>query len=116
MQKVRVLCNPNTIDASVRRRITIIRAADTTTSSPFDSLRANPIPKNKKQPPCRAAVFIFGGGGGNRTRVRKPIHKSFSGRRGLSAFPHMSVNRQTDMLSSFIMHGVLKALHTHGRH
>ena len=57
-----------------------------------------------------------GGAGGNRTPVRKQLDRTFSGRRRLFAFPRRGVNRHTTRLGSFIVHGALKALRTHGHH
>ena len=60
--------------------------------------------------------FLFGGAGGNRTPVRKQLDRTFSGRRRLFTFPRRGVNRHTTRLGSFIVHGALKALRTHGYH
>ena len=59
---------------------------------------------------------LFGGAGGNRTPVRKQLDRTFSGRRRLFPFPRRGVNRHTTRLGSFIVHGALKALRTHGHH
>lgn len=56
------------------------------------------------------------GGGENRTRVRKQIHRTFSERRRLFTFPHADVSRHTAAISSFMMHGTGKAYRTHVRH
>ena len=61
-------------------------------------------------------VFSFGGGGGSRTPVRKRFLGNFSGRRRSFTFPYPGVGRQTTGLGSFIVHGALKALRTHGHH
>ena len=58
----------------------------------------------------------FGGGEGNRTPVRKQLGKNFSGRSLLFTFPHPGGNKHPTGISSFMMHGMLKALHTHGLH
>ena len=62
------------------------------------------------------SAFLFGGAGGNRTPVRKQLDRTFSGRRRLFPFPRRGVNRHTTRLGSFIVHGALKALRTHGHH
>lgn len=59
---------------------------------------------------------FFGGAGGNRTPVRKQLDRTFSGRRRLFTFPRCGVNRHTTRLGSFMIHGALKALRTHGHH
>ena len=60
-------------------------------------------------------AVLGGGGGGNRTPVRKRFLRNFSGRRVSFAFPHPSVGTHTHGLGSFIVHGALKALRTHVR-
>ena len=57
----------------------------------------------------------FGGGGGNRTPVRKCFLRNLSGRRESFAFPYPGVDAHTRGLGSFIVHGALKALRTHVR-
>ena len=57
-----------------------------------------------------------GGDGENRTPVRKRFLRNFSGRRRLFAFPHPCASRHARGLGSFMMHGTLKALRTHGPH
>ena len=57
-----------------------------------------------------------GGGGGNRTPVRKRFNRNFSGRRRLFAFPRPDASRHAPELGSFMIHGALKALRTHGHH
>ena len=57
-----------------------------------------------------------GGDGGNRTPVRKRFLRNFSGRRRLFAFPRPCASRHARGLGSFMMHGTLKALRTHGPH
>ena len=49
-------------------------------------------------------LSIFGGGGGNRTRVQKSIHTAFSGCRRLLKFPRHQVNRQTQYFGIPICH------------
>ena len=61
-------------------------------------------------------MLLFGGGGGNRTPVRKRLNRNFSGRRRLFAFPRPGANRHAQGLGSFMIHGALKALRTHGHH
>ena len=61
-------------------------------------------------------VFSFGGAGGNRTPVRKCFRGDFSGRRESFLFPRPSVDAHTHGVGSFIVHGALKALRTHGPH
>ena len=60
--------------------------------------------------------FPFGGAEGNRTPVRKQLGKNFSGRSLLFTFPHPDGNKHPAGFSSFMMHGALKALRTHGLH
>ena len=74
-----------------------------------------PIRCQKKRHPQRG-VFSFGGDGGNRTPVRKRFLRNFSGRRRLFAFPRPCASRHARGLGSFMMHGTLKALRTHGPH
>ena len=72
-----------------------------------------------EQEPDEPLVFVwlsFGGGGGSRTPVRKRFLGNFSGRRRSFTFPCPGVGRQTTGLGSFIVHGALKALRTHGHH
>lgn len=64
----------------------------------------------------RFAWLPVGGGGGSRTPVRKRFLGNFSGRRRSFTFPYPGVGRQTTGLGSFIVHGALKALRTHGHH
>ena len=60
--------------------------------------------------------FDYGGGDGNRTHVRKQLGKNFSGRSLLFTFPHPGGNKHPTGFGSFMMHGTLKALRTHGLH
>ena len=57
-----------------------------------------------------------GGAEGNRTPVRRQLDKTFSERSLLFTFPHPIGNKHSMGLSSFIMHGMGKAYHTHGLH
>ena len=57
-----------------------------------------------------------GGAEGNRTPVRKQLGKNFSGRSLLFTFPHPGGNKHPTGISSFMMHGMGKAYHTHGLH
>ena len=57
-----------------------------------------------------------GGAEGNRTPVRKQLGKNFSGRSLLFTFPLPYGNKHPYGISSFVMHGALKALRTHGLH
>ena len=74
----------------------------------FDSLAT----KIKDRP--KAALY-FGGAEGNRTPVRKQLGKNFSGCSLLFTFPQPGGNKHPTGISSFIMHGALKALRTHVR-
>ena len=58
-------------------------------------LNGNPIPKRAKNSLSmkRTLILVLGGDDGNRTRVRKPIRATFSGRSLSLLFPH---HRQTD--------------------
>ena len=58
----------------------------------------------------------YGGAEGNRTPVRKQLDKTFSERSLLFTFPHAAGNKHPTAISSFIMHGMGKAYHTHGLH
>ena len=72
----------------------------------------------KEEPPLDLHQMVVwnGGADGNRTHVRKQLGKNFSGRRQLFTFPRLHGNCHPYSLSSFIMHGALKALRTHGLH
>ena len=88
----------------------------------------------KREKPCRTSIFakrkrlivsdtlvsklstLFGGGEGNRTPVRKQLGKNFSGRSLLFTFPHPGGNKHPTGISSFMMHGMGKAYHTHVLH
>ena len=85
----------------------------------------------KAENPCPARIFgkrkssivsdtlvsklsnLFGGAEGNRTPVRKQLGKNFSGRSVLFTFPHPDGNKHPAGISSFMMHGMGKAYHTH---
>ena len=58
----------------------------------------------------------FGGGGGNRTPVRKQLDRNFSGRSLLFTFPQPAGNKHPAGIGSFMMHGTGKAYRTHGHH
>ena len=47
--------------------------------------------KSTKSEPFGFGFWLFGGGGGSRTPVRKHFHGNFSGRRQSFVFPHLSV-------------------------
>ena len=64
---------------------------------------------------CRK-LSISGGAEGNRTPVRRQLDKTFSERSLLFTFPHPGGNKHPMGISSFMMHGALKALRTHGLH
>ena len=83
-------------------------------SAPHFDLFDSPfrIPYQKTKPPRRVVLF-FGGAEGNRTPVRKQLGGTFSGRSLLFTFPRPHGNKHPYGLSSFIMHGMRKALHTH---
>ena len=51
----------------------------------------------------------FYGDGGSRTRVRKPIHATFSGCRRSTVFPAHSAVRQAERVGSFLMHDGCKS-------
>ena len=71
------------------------------------------------KPPRKTKVFGLcpsGGAEGNRTPVRKQLGRNFSGCSLLFTFPYPGGNKHPTGLSSFIMHGTLKALRTHGLH
>ena len=70
---------------------------------------------HKNIPPFRVGYF-YGGAEGNRTPVRKQLDKTFSERSLLFTFPHPGGNKHPTGLSSFMMHGMGKAYHTHGLH
>ena len=71
-------------------------------------------PKRKDHP--LGWSFLFGGGGGNRTPVRKYFNRNFSGRRRSFAFPHPSAGRHARGFGSFMMRGTGKAYRTHVPH
>ena len=57
-----------------------------------------------------------GGAEGNRTPVRRQLGGNFSGRSLLFTFPHPGGNKHPTGISSFMIHGMGKAYHTHGLH
>ena len=72
--------------------------------------------KHKKSSRTICSPRRRGGDGGNRTPVRKRVLRNFSGRRRLFAFPRPCASRHARGFGSFMMHGTLKALRTHGPH
>ena len=65
----------------------------------------------------RSIGTLFNGGAeGNRTPVRRQLDKTFSERSLLFPFPHPGGNKHPTGISSFMMHGMGKAYHTHGLH
>ena len=71
------------------------------------------------KPPLKKKVFaqyLLGGAEGNRTPVRKQLGRNFSGRSLLFTFPQTGGNKHSTVFSSFMMHGMGKAYHTHGLH
>ena len=61
-------------------------------------------------------VLLVGGAEGNRTPVQRQLDKTFSERSLLITFPHPGGNKHPTGFSSFMMHGMGKAYHTHGLH
>ena len=57
-----------------------------------------------------------GGAEGNRTPVRKQLDKTFSGCSLLFTFPSRGGSKHPTRVSSFMVHGMGKAYHTHGLH
>ena len=73
--------------------------------------------KHRKSRPDREIwTALFGGGGGNRTPVRKQLDRNFSGRSLLFTFPQPAGNKHPAGIGSFMMHGTGKAYRTHGHH
>ena len=66
--------------------------------------------------PKEFVPVCYGGAEGNRTPVRKQLGRNFSGRSLLFTFPQTGGNKHPTVFSSFIMHGMGKAYHTHGLH
>ncbi len=58
-------------------------------------------------------AFFVGGDEGNRTPVRRQLDKTFSERSLLFTFPFPDENKHPAGISSFMMHGMGKAYHTH---
>ena len=56
---------------------------------------------------------MYGGAEGNRTPVRKQLGGTFSGCSLLFTFPLPGENKHPTEISSFMMHGMGKAYHTH---
>ena len=69
----------------------------------------------KEEPPLdfHQMVVWNGGAAGNRTPVRRQLDKTFSERSLVFTFPFPAGNKHSAGISSFIMHGMRKALHTH---
>ena len=72
----------------------------------------------KEEPPLDLHQMVVWNGGaeGNRTPVRKQLGRNFSGRSLLFTFPQTGGNKHSTVFSSFMMHGMGKAYHTHGLH
>lgn len=60
--------------------------------------------------------FLFGGGGGSRTPVRKHFLGNLSGRRRLFLFPRHAANRHAAWVGSFMGHAGGKAYPGHVHH
>ena len=75
-----------------------------------------PSPFKKRNDRLIGGHFFFGGAEGNRTPVRKQLGKNFSGRSLLFTFPQPIGNKHPMGISSFMMHGMGKAYHTHVLH
>ena len=71
---------------------------------------------NETQAQIGLGLGESGGAEGNRTPVRRQLGKNFSGRSLLFTFPHPGGNKHPTGISSFMMHGMGKAYHTHGLH
>ena len=84
-------------------------------SLPLPSSISPPFMTNKNAT-LAGDVSVCGGDGENRTPVRKRFLRNFSGRRRLFAFPRPRASRHARGSGSFMMHGTLKALRTHGPH
>ena len=89
------------------------------TSADFFCLRHYPSHTFTAKPPLKKYVFVqcpFGGGEGNRTPVRKPIHETFSGRIRLFEFPFHAGKRHSAWSGSFISScyaAKLRHIHVH---
>ena len=94
------------VRADVHRRVIYSRS----------SVRFSPILYDKQKHRQQGGAFVCGGDGENRTPVRKRFLRNFSGRRRLFTFPYPRASRHARGLGSFMMHGTLKALRTHGPH
>jgi len=55
------------------------------------------------------AALFPGGGGGNRTRVRKPLNATFSGCRVSTVFPGSTAGTQAVLLGSLLVHDRYKS-------
>ena len=71
---------------------------------------------NETQAQIGLGLGESGGVEGNRTPVREQLGGNFSGCSLLFTFPHPGGNKHPPGFGSFIMHGMRKALHTHGLH
>ena len=71
---------------------------------------------NETQAQIGLGLGESGGAEGNRTPVRRQLGGNFSGRSLLFTFPHPGGNKHPTGISSFMMHGMGKAYHTHGLH
>ena len=89
--------------------------ADVHRTSAFYIVRF-PFQEIKEIRPKWVGSLLFGGAEGNRTPVRKQLDKTFSERSLLFTFPHPVGNKHSTGFSSFIIHGMGKAYHTHGLH
>ena len=58
-------------------------------------------------------LSLFNGDEGNRTPVRRQLDRTFSERSLLFTFPLACGNKHPQVISSFMMHGMGKAYHTH---
>ena len=60
--------------------------------------------QNKNASIVSILTFLYGGGGGNRTPVRKPIHTVFSGRRRRFNFPISAGRRRPAVRVASLIH------------
>lgn len=59
---------------------------------------------------CKYRLFLcFGGGGGNRTHVRKPLNATFSGCRVPTVFPGEDADTRAPSRGSLLMHDRYKS-------
>ena len=82
----------------------------------FNALGSRLLPQIHSYKHKKFVSACYGGGEGNRTPVRRQLGKNFSGRSLLFTFPHPGGNKHPTGISSFMMHGMGKAYHTHGLH